>query len=229
MISSKLAVLTDSTSRYCNSPNTGPNKFSPTRVSTLTSALAKHIQPIQLSGAPKTGSARVLTSSECMKMLEEKERNKQLKEMEKENKKKIREEKKKQREQEQLKKKEEREKKKAEREKKKEEQIAAKEKKKAELDRKRKQCQRISCQPKRTCQSSSSGEHLSISDEGGQASKSIGETDSCAFCFELFTNDGSEWVECVCKRWVHEHCIEDIYMDEAGKEKFCPFCINKMF
>ena len=65
--------------RYCNSPNAGTDKLSPTLASTPTSALAKYIQPIQIIGVPKTGSARVLTSLECMNMLEEKKRIRNLK------------------------------------------------------------------------------------------------------------------------------------------------------
>ena len=116
---------------------------------------------------------------------------------------------------------------------------ATKEKRKAELDRKRKQCkERISCQPKRRCQSSSFGECLNNLDEGGQESESVGETTSCTFCFESYTTDGSEWVQCVCKIWVHELCIEECGWSKKGKvlsflyqqngfvSLFCPFCIT---
>ena len=223
--------MSDSTGKYCNSPGAGTKRLSPVLASTPTSALTKHIQPMKIVSTPKTGNTRVLTSSECLNMLEEKRRNKQLKDAEKENRKKVREEKKKQRELEQLKKKEEQEKKKAEREKKKEEQKAAKEKKKAELEkrkaeseRKKRGCkEKVSSQPKRRCQSSSPGECSNNLEEGSEVSESAA---TCAFCFEPYTTDGSEWVQCVCGRWVHELCIEDIHVDEAGKEKFCPFCIN---
>lgn len=48
----------------------------------------------------------------------------------------------------------------------------------------------------------------------------------CAFCYRYYQEDGSEWVQCGCGRWVHEQCIEDVVLDSSGKEKFCPFCLN---
>ena len=35
---------------------------------------------------------------------------------------------------------------------------------------------------------------------------------------------GFEWVECACKRWLHEVCVSDIEINSDGKELLCPFC-----
>ena len=48
----------------------------------------------------------------------------------------------------------------------------------------------------------------------------------CPFCYELYCNDGQDWLQCGCGAWVHENCIEDIIHDSDGKEKFCPICLN---
>ena len=49
----------------------------------------------------------------------------------------------------------------------------------------------------------------------------------CAFCFGLYAKDGKEWVECACGQWIHENCMEDLYVDVDGQERFCPFCLNE--
>ena len=59
------------------------------------------------------------------------------------------------------------------------------------------------------------------------ASMSTGE---CCECFETYEDDvrfgrGEEWVECACGRWIHEKCIDKLVIDAQGKEKFCSFCV----
>ncbi len=49
----------------------------------------------------------------------------------------------------------------------------------------------------------------------------------CTFCYEEFCQDGKEWLQCACSRWVHEQCLEEIVLDDQGEERFCPFCINQ--
>ena len=52
----------------------------------------------------------------------------------------------------------------------------------------------------------------------------------CCVCFRTFEDDeveetGLEWVECACKRWLHEDCIDyatNVAVD--GKELLCPYC-----
>ena len=208
-----------------------------TRSSTPQSALAKHLQPVSFfqTGPKKTGKARVLTSSDCLEMLEEKRKKKELEQAEKENRKKAKEEEKKEKDLLLRKKKEEQERKKVAREKKKEEQELQRierEKKKADKGKKK-------ATPARQQASRDRQQRLSTSiPDNGEASTSsaqlgsssgdpdAGESEECSFCFQPFTCDGLQWVQCACARWVHESCLEDIFLDDNGKERFCPFCIN---
>ena len=48
----------------------------------------------------------------------------------------------------------------------------------------------------------------------------------CAFCYGSYCEDGSEWIKCACTRWVHEKCVDDVFLDNDGLERFCPFCLN---
>ena len=48
----------------------------------------------------------------------------------------------------------------------------------------------------------------------------------CAFCYGSYCTDGRDWLECACSRWVHEDCMEEVILDDEGRERFCPFCIN---
>ena len=50
----------------------------------------------------------------------------------------------------------------------------------------------------------------------------------CPFCHESYSDGGQDWIKCVCGRWVHEECVEDIHHDSDGQEMFCPFCINSI-
>ena len=51
--------------------------------STSHSVLKKYLKPVQINPSKKTGHARVLTSADCLEMLEEKKRKKRLEEQEK--------------------------------------------------------------------------------------------------------------------------------------------------
>ena len=70
----------------------------PKSSSILNSPLSKHLEPIETPVKPKTGRARVLTSMECIELLEEKKRKKEQEASEKEERKKERERKKLERE-----------------------------------------------------------------------------------------------------------------------------------
>ena len=53
----------------------------------------------------------------------------------------------------------------------------------------------------------------------------------CCMCFTTYEEDirdqsGKEWVECACGRWLHEDCAEDCVLDNDGKERLCPFCLD---
>ena len=65
------------------------------------------------------------------------------------------------------------------------------------------------------------GEHLA----GGAI-----DVNTCYICFGMYEEDvregtGREWRECVCGRWVHEDCIDDIVVESCGKERLCPVCV----
>ena len=41
-----------------------------------------------------------------------------------------------------------------------------------------------------------------------------------AVCFEKHSdNDYCDWIECVCGKWIHEDCIEEVLYDADGKLK----------
>ena len=48
----------------------------------------------------------------------------------------------------------------------------------------------------------------------------------CCVCFELYRGDDEtdDWLQCACKRWLHEECITDIVHDKFGRELLCPYC-----
>ena len=55
-------------------------------------------------------------------------------------------------------------------------------------------------------------------------------TGECCECLETYEDDvrfgrGEEWVECACGRWIHEKCIDKVVIDTEGKEKFFSFCV----
>ena len=206
--------------------------------STAKSPLSKYLQPIPQKSTGKLGHARVLTSNECLQLLEEKKRKREREVEEKEERRNERERRKIEREKLQKKKKEE---------------CLERQKKKQEEARK-KQPRRRGC-PRSSNPASRSGS-LKTCDPGTesvQGTTSVGEptqhdfthgpetptggTNSgefalhkgeweCAFCYESYCSDGEEWLKCACSQWVHEKCIEDVYFDENHEERFCPFCLN---
>ena len=224
-----VSVLSDSTNKYVNTISPLEGSTTPKSISPW-SAITKHIQPVSLfqTGAQKTGKARVLTSSECLDMLEEKKRKKELELIEKENKKRIREEKKKERELLQKKKKEEQEKKKAAREKKKEEQEELRKRRKAEKEKRKSAPARQNAtrtdRPSVPIFTRTSVPISTRTQGGGEVSTSNAQQDGpgptgdedgedgvCGFCYRQFESDGLDWVRCACGRWVHESCLEDVF------------------
>ena len=45
-------------------------------------------------------------------------------------------------------------------------------------------------------------------------------------CYGAYCQDEEEWVRCACNRWLHERCMEEVFLDDQGQERFCPFCFN---
>ena len=55
-------------------------------------------------------------------------------------------------------------------------------------------------------------------------------SDVCCACYGTYQDDveqqsGKEWVQCSCKRWLHEDCAIDCIVDASGNEMLCSFCI----
>ena len=124
--------------------------------------------------------------------------------------------------------------KKEEHERKKEEQERKKKEREEEQERKRKERERKiegkkeattthqparDRQPRLVSTSTQQEGEASTTSSAGQSSNSIdGEDGVCTFCFQPYTTtDGLDWVECACGRWVHELCLEDVFVDDSGK------------
>ena len=52
------------------------------------------------------------------------------------------------------------------------------------------------------------------------------DSNQCCVCLEFYNEDEeTEWVQYVCKRWLHEDCYTEVVMDKYGQELLCPFCV----
>ena len=49
-------------------------------------------------------------------------------------------------------------------------------------------------------------------------------SNECAFCFGVYCSDGEDWIQRACGTWLHEDCVEEIFTDATGQERFCPSC-----
>ena len=162
----------------------------------------------------KTGHARVLTSSECIKAFEEKEERKRAAEEEKQKRKAEREIKKRQREEEMQRKKEEKAQKAATKEAKQREKSAmqASKQQSKQPTTKRKPENNLTSRAKRSKTKDSADDEI--------------DCNRCCTCFGLFSNDlgtEREWLRCKCGRWIHEDCVDE---DDVNSEatKLCPLC-----
>ena len=179
---------------------------------------------------------RVLTSSECLSIIKEREAQKKKEEEEKERRRREREEKKTQKAEEK-KKKEEEKKRKEERRRKAEEKAEERENNKTKRTRKRKSSPVRSTNDNNVTLASTSTDHEKRSlrkkvtvDTGAEIVDSDIYTDRCCMCFQLFEDDvqlgeGAEWVQCPCEHWLHEDCVIQCIRDNTGKERLCPFCV----
>ena len=216
-----------------------PQQSLPNPKRTLASAphsmLQKHLEPLSIlqSNIKKTGTARVLTSNECLSMLEEKKRKKKELEEEKEKRKKERERKKKEREEMMKKKKDERE---------------QRQREKKATGLRQKQTAKKNTRSKKpsslTASASNSSEPASLelacvsasTSNASEPSKSESRrkpgiiedvsVNESAVCFGVYCNDGEEWIQCARDRWVHEDCVEELFTDSSGRERFCPVCTS---
>ena len=173
------------------------------------------------SKTPNTGHARVLTSRECLQLLKEKEEKKKQVQLEKERRKIERELKKKQKEEEQQLKAAEKAKRAAEREATKAKRQAAKAEK--EAARVEKAIQKSLSGTKRS--SPSNPRSSRISKKIRSDSEVEEDANHCCVCFGSYQEDidtGREWIQCNCKRWLHEDCVDSEDTDIDGK--LCPLC-----
>ena len=201
------------------------------------------------TGKRATG-ARVLTSDECTKIILEKEEKKRKEQAEKEARKVERELKRKEKEEAAKKKAEQIAKRKEEATKKKEEAAKRKEeaaRKKAEaaqkkaeaarqteeMARKKRDGLRLQCKKNkyRNYQSQQEGYCRNRPDADDTEMYSTLNTNQCCVCFRTYEEDkfeqtGLQWVQCVCKRWVHEECYEEVLTDKNGRELICPYCVR---
>ena len=203
-------------------------------------------KPKPSQAANRVTGSRVLTSTEGLAILKEREDKKQREAEEKEKRRLQREEKKKERELERE-------------EKKKEKEVLAKNKaeqqlKKAEERKNRAKTAAVQSRRQRTTRSSTSASLPSTSTAPPPTSTALpstsvhGEsppppsaivsapemqsvnTSECCECLQSYAEDvrlgtGAEWVECACGRWLHEDCIDSVVCATDGKEKLCSFCV----
>ena len=201
------------------------NQVSKSRRSPLSDLLNLPVQP---NVKAKTGKVRVLTSSECLCLLLEKEEEKKRVAQEKERRKQER-ELKKQKEEEQKRKAEEKVRKAAEREAAKALKEAAKADREAaklaEREKKKElQKSRESGQKRQPCPVATT-----IRPKRNKLKENVDDSinaDLCCVCFGSYQEDvgtGREWLQCSCSRWIHEDCVdyEDVEQDNG---RLCPLC-----
>jgi len=88
------------------------------------------------------------------------------------------------------------------------------------------------CNSQEVGQQLSSTDELLTSEDPGATLDSIEplpdglteDANQCCVCFEMYEAD-SEWVQCVCKQWLHEDCYTEVVVDKYGRELLCPFCV----
>ena len=168
----------------------------------------------------KTGKARMLTSSECIAILEEKERKKKAEVEEEERRKLEREAKKKEKEEEKRRKAGEKAKEKA---------------KKAEGNVRGPAAKTASKKAVTTTRAAKrkneAAEPLAKRAKYSEEEVEV-DCNTCSICFgsyeeDLLSGGGDEWLQCTCGKWVHEECVEDCEADSDGNPRFCPSCVEQ--
>ena len=165
--------------------------------------------------AKRVSGAKILTSTECAAIIEEREKNKKIKEQEKDERKAKREEKRKEKE---------------DVAKKKAEQKQSKQKAGTQSkiqSRKRQSLSKVNLASKKSQTRKEKSNRTSVEETSGS---SFNDSNECCVCFRTYEEDeeectGLEWVQCVCTRWIHEECVSEIISDDQGRELLCPFCV----
>ena len=202
----------------CNTPSTSGLKYN---VSPLTRYLVMPVIPTSKSkpNSRRAAGARVLTSADSLRILQEKAQEKRKKEEEKQRQK-----------EEELKQKAE---------------LRAKREKK----KKQKQCkkdQKKPCKRARTNAGANMDPHTGTGDTANAQKSSIDNnqprrkrrrvnscqdeinTEECCVCFVTYEDDvteqnGCSWIECSCGRWLHEDCS---LSEPSLTNEFCPYCVR---
>ena len=206
-------------------------------------------------GKAKTGHARVLTSAKCLEMMEEKRQAKEKEAAVKEARKEERlrrklekDELQKKKKQEQLKKREEKEAAALIKQKRgcrqKQHSAAVENLHSAAVDDSQNLCSAAVGDSQNLRSAAVGDSHnlrsAAVGDSQNLRSATVGDSQNlrsaavggsqnceCPFCYRQYGEDadGEDWLRCVCNRWVHEMCIEDVIKVD-GKDAFCPFCLN---
>ena len=185
--------------------------------------------PVQSNVSTKPAKARVLTSSECLRLLLEKEEEKKRVAQEKEKRKRERELTKKQKEEGQKRKAEEKVRKTAEREAAKAlKEMAKADREAAKLAEKEKKkdvrkpgahSQKRQTPPMATTTRAKRNKLKENADDSINA-------DLCCVYFGSYQEDigtGREWLQCSCTRWIHGDCVDNEDVEEEGG-RLCPLC-----
>ena len=195
--------------------------ISPNAYQKTLSPLSGHLTPVVKRGPlVKTGKARVLTSSECLAILEEKERRKKAEALEKERRKEEREARKQQKEEEKTRKAQEK---------------AIRTKQRAKAPSTSIKTRNITASsdvtPKTTTAAAikQSNRAPFLDKRPKRILEDIGvDANTCCVCFGTYEDDGDgeDWLQCGCGKWAHKDCIEDCATDSFGAPRFCPYCIE---
>ena len=225
-------VTTPSVFPPLTTPSVSPSVTTP---KSKTSPVSQFLTPIRPGMIRKTGGARVLTSDECLQIMEEKALKKWMEAEEKEHRKTEREEKKRQREEEAKRKAAERAEKKKQCEEQKKRKAEEKARKAAEKARKveenkakEKTINKRSTR-KRLPDVTKPPEPPALKKSRVDDSSDQINDNQCCVCFGTFYEDigtGREWVECACTRWLHEDCVDEVIVDTSGQERVCPLCLS---
>ena len=213
-------------STYKSPPTAGSILKSPQQGPEESTVLSKLMVPPSVTPRRQkvTPKARLLTSAEAIRILEEKQEKNQQETEEKERRKKKREAKRLEKVEEQKRKAEERAKKSEERARR------AEEKAQAKAGRAKEKVQRSAACNTRTDLQSISPPKKRLRMSERQHSLAI-DTNICCVCMTAYEEDvqeqiGLDWVACACGRWLHEECAEDCIQDQSGNDRLCPFCID---
>ena len=182
-------------------------------------------KPLGKSTTHAVTTARVLTSKECLDIIKEKQLKKKAEEEEKLNRKKGPEDKKKkaeEKQQEALLKAQ----KAAERAEKARKAEEAKKRSKVRLESDKENespstsCNNTSLLGKRSQTQRNNSKRLHSEDTAD-----VNNDNQCCVFFDEYVK-GETWVQCSCKRWLHEDCVLDVILQSNGQPKICPECLS---